>query len=362
MGAITAAVLLVLIARGAPGGYDPNLAGLGANGFGTHSPGYYTLQSAIIVEIVLTAFLVFTVTDSTDVPASVGFAGIPIGLVLMLIHLVGIPITNTSVNPARSLGPAMFVGGWAVEQLWVFVTSPLLGACIAAGVYLFIGRSGPVADRQQHPYIPLPTPAERRSKDIPSSTQLADGTFTVNSERPILPAHIEDTVRSIAELHADHDRRASLYQRTIERLIEQLGRPAAVAAIALGMLLWVGVNESLLYTRRTPFDPEPFSYLQGLITAGALFMTVLILTSQRHENRLAEHRAQLTLELAMVSEQKIAKLIELMESQRRDNPQIVNRIDEETAAMALPADPEAIFAAIQETHSDMIAEDNTTTA
>lgn len=127
---------------------------------------------------------------------------------------------------------------------------------------------------------------------------------TMADETPILPAHLEDTLRSIAELHAEHDRRASFYQRTIARLIEYLGRPAAVGIIVAVMLLWIGTNVVEGHLHTAPFDPAPFAYLQGIVSAAALLMTVLILTSQRHENRLAEHRAQLTLELSMVSEQK----------------------------------------------------------
>jgi len=135
LGAIVAAGLLLLIARGAPGGYDPSVAGFAANGYGDHSPGHYSLLSAFLVEIVLTFFLVFTVLGATDIRAPVGFAGISIGFVLTLIHLVGIPVTNTSVNPARSIGPAIFVGGWALSQLWVFIVAPVIGAMIAAAVY-----------------------------------------------------------------------------------------------------------------------------------------------------------------------------------------------------------------------------------
>ena len=113
VGAIVAAGLLLVIVKGVPGGYDPAVVGFAANGYGDHSPGHYNLLSALLVEIVLTFFLVFTVLAATDIRAPVGFAGIPIGLVLTLIHLVGIPVTNTSVNPARSIGPAIFVGGWA---------------------------------------------------------------------------------------------------------------------------------------------------------------------------------------------------------------------------------------------------------
>jgi len=135
VGAIIAAAFILFIARGVAGGYDPSVAGLGANGYGLHSPGQYSLAAAFVAETVLTMFLVLTVLGSTDIKAPVGFAGLAIGLVLTLIHLVGIPITNTSVNPARSIGPAIFVGGWALEQLWLFIIAPLIGAAIAAGVY-----------------------------------------------------------------------------------------------------------------------------------------------------------------------------------------------------------------------------------
>jgi len=135
IGAVLAAGLILVIARGIPGGYYASVGGLGANGYGMHSPGLYNLQAAFLAEVVLTAFLVITVLGSTDIKAPVGFAGLAIGLVLTLIHLVGIPITNTSVNPARSIGPAVFVGGWAIQQLWLFIVAPLIGAAIAAFVY-----------------------------------------------------------------------------------------------------------------------------------------------------------------------------------------------------------------------------------
>jgi aquaporin Z len=132
VGAIVAAALLLVVAKARQGGYDAGVEGFGANGYGDHSPEGYDLGGALIAEIVLTGFLVFTVLAATDRIASVAFAGIPIGLVLTLIHLVGIPITNTSVNPARSIGPALFVGGWALEQLWLFIVAPLAGALLAA--------------------------------------------------------------------------------------------------------------------------------------------------------------------------------------------------------------------------------------
>src|SRR5688572_24695639 len=132
VGAILAAGVLLIIAQGAPGGYDPSVAGFAANGYGEHSPGKYNLLSAFLIEVVLTFFLVYTVLGATDIRAPVGFAGIAIGLVLALIHLVGIPVTNTSVNPARSIGPAVFVGGWALSQLWLFIVGPIIGAALAA--------------------------------------------------------------------------------------------------------------------------------------------------------------------------------------------------------------------------------------
>jgi aquaporin Z len=144
IGAIIASALVLFIAQGVPDGYVASVGGLGANGYGLHSPGQYSLAACFLVEVVLTGFLVLTVLGSTDIKAPVGFAGIPIGLVLVLIHLVGIPVTNTSVNPARSIGPALFVGGWALQQLWLFIVAPFIGAILAAIVYLIIRPPAPI--------------------------------------------------------------------------------------------------------------------------------------------------------------------------------------------------------------------------
>jgi aquaporin Z len=135
LGGILGAFLVLLIARGGIGGYGAHVGGLGANGYGLHSPAGYSAGAAFLSEVVLTGLLVFTVLGATGRKAPVGFAGIPIGLVLTLIHLVSIPVTNTSVNPARSLGPALFVGGWALGQLWLFIVAPFLGAVGAAALY-----------------------------------------------------------------------------------------------------------------------------------------------------------------------------------------------------------------------------------
>jgi aquaporin Z len=127
--------LLLAVVKDTAAGYDPAVGGFAANGYASHSPGDFGLIAAFIAEVVLTFFLVFTVLGATDMKAPVGFAGLAIGLVLTLIHLVGIPVTNTSVNPARSIGPALFVGGWALAQLWLFIIAPIIGAIVAAGAY-----------------------------------------------------------------------------------------------------------------------------------------------------------------------------------------------------------------------------------
>jgi aquaporin Z len=141
VGAIVGAAVILIIAKGAPLGYSAAVSGLGANGFGAHSPGGYSLFAAFVTEVVMTMFLVVTVLGATDAKAPVGFAGLPIGLVLTVIHLVSIPITNTSVNPARSIGPAIFVGGWAISQLWLFILAPLCGSVLAATVHYSIRQA-----------------------------------------------------------------------------------------------------------------------------------------------------------------------------------------------------------------------------
>ncbi len=151
IGAILASALLLAIASGGPNGYDPAMAGFAANGFGAHSPGHYNLLAAFLSEFILTMFLVLTIIGSTDIKAPAGFAGIAIGLALTLILLVSIPVTNASVNPARSIGPALFVGGWALRQLWLFIVAPVLGAALAAGIYAAMKFPGlPVTARESH--------------------------------------------------------------------------------------------------------------------------------------------------------------------------------------------------------------------
>ena len=133
LGAILAAGVLYLVASGNP---DFNLAnGMASNGYGDHSPNDYTLQAGFLIEVVLTAGFLVVILGATDKRAPAGFAPLAIGLALTLIHLISIPVTNTSVNPARSTGPALFVGDWALSQLWMFWVAPILGAIIGAIVY-----------------------------------------------------------------------------------------------------------------------------------------------------------------------------------------------------------------------------------
>jgi aquaporin Z len=137
LGALAAGAVLYTIASGAPG-FDVT-KGFASNGFGAHSPGGYSMLAAVVTEVVMTAFFLIVILGATDRRAPAGFAPIAIGLALTLIHLISIPVTNTSVNPARSTGVALFAGGWAVEQLWVFWVAPIAGALLGAGLYRLIG-------------------------------------------------------------------------------------------------------------------------------------------------------------------------------------------------------------------------------
>ena len=133
LGAISAGWILVFIAGG--NGTDPLAGGLAANGFGEHSPGGYSMAAGFVCEVVMTAIFLFVIMGATDKRAPAGFAPLAIGLTLTLIHLISIPVTNTSVNPARSTGPAVFIQGWALTQLWLFWAAPLLGGAVGALLY-----------------------------------------------------------------------------------------------------------------------------------------------------------------------------------------------------------------------------------
>jgi aquaporin Z len=156
IGAIAAAAVLAFIANGKPG-FDLVASGFAANGYGEHSPGNYGIGAAAVTEFVMSFFFLIVILGVTSRGAPAGFAPLAIGLTLTLIHLVSIPVTNTSVNPARSTGPALFVGGWALSQLWLFWLVPLLGAATAGVLWRMLdtgaqgadeGRQGRVRDRE----------------------------------------------------------------------------------------------------------------------------------------------------------------------------------------------------------------------
>ena len=138
LGGMAGAGVLYLIASG-KAGFDVAASGFAANGYGAHSPGGYSMAAGFIAEVVLTFFFLLVILGATSKRAPAGFAGIAIGLCLTLIHLISIPVTNTSVNPARSTAPALFVGGWAIGQLWLFWVAPILGALGAGAIFKWLG-------------------------------------------------------------------------------------------------------------------------------------------------------------------------------------------------------------------------------
>jgi len=145
LGGIAGSGILYVIASGKPG-FDVN-GGFASNGYGAHSPGGYSLWACFVAEAVLTFFFLMIIMGATDRRAPGGFAPIAIGLGLTLIHLIGIPVTNLSVNPARSTAPAMFVGGWAISQLWLFWVAPILGGTVGGAVYAGVFESAAISER-----------------------------------------------------------------------------------------------------------------------------------------------------------------------------------------------------------------------
>jgi aquaporin Z len=161
IGGIIASGVVLFLATHAPGGSLDSLAGA-ANGYGDYSPGHYTMWACFVAEMFLTMLLVYTVLAATDDRAPAGFAGLPIGLILTVIILAGIPITNGSFNPARSIGPAVWVRGWTLDQLWLFIVAPLVGGVLAARIYVGIRVPAPlITARQAETALPSHA-AERR--------------------------------------------------------------------------------------------------------------------------------------------------------------------------------------------------------
>ena len=168
-----------------------------------------------------------------------------------------------------------------------------------------------------------------------------------------VPTHVEDTVEAVARFHAAHEADASPLQRLVERITRRAGRPAFIALLTASVVSWMALNLGLMAFGRTPIDEPPFFWLQGAVAITALYMTVLILTTQRREDKLAGLRDQLTLELSILSEQKSAKIIGLLEELRRDDPNISDRPDENADALSTPADPDAVLDALKDTQEPL---------
>jgi uncharacterized membrane protein len=162
-----------------------------------------------------------------------------------------------------------------------------------------------------------------------------------------LPDHIEATVQSIAEVHKRHDEEATPQQRLINHLTILTAQPWIAGAWLFIVVAWIGFKGLAPHTGLTPFDPAPFSLLQAVASVTSLFLVVLVLGTQRHEDELSRHRELLTLELAILSEQKAAKIIQLLEESRRDNPLVHNRVDPQADSMSNPADPRTVIDAIR---------------
>ena len=171
----------------------------------------------------------------------------------------------------------------------------------------------------------------------------------------VLPAHIEQTVQAIARLHAEHHKRATPLQLAVDRLTAIVAHPTFIGAVTLTVIGWIAANLLLARFAGWRFDGVAFPLLQGAGELVAIYVTTLVLMSQRRKDELSELREQLTLEIAIMTEQKGAKIIALIEELRRDSPTLVNRIDRQAEAMATPADPDVVHTAFRETHEGLMA-------
>jgi len=179
-----------------------------------------------------------------------------------------------------------------------------------------------------------------------------------------LPEHIEQTVQAIGRLHAEHHRRATPLERIVDRMTAIVAHPTFLAVVTFTVLAWIVGNLALARFAGWSFDKGAFPWLQGAGELAAIYITTLILMSQRRKDELSELREELTLQLAIVTDQKGAKIVSLLEELRRDSPQLMNRVDAQAEAMSAPTDPEAMAEAIKETKVGIatLAEDDRTSA
>ena len=169
------------------------------------------------------------------------------------------------------------------------------------------------------------------------------------AEAPDLPGHVDETIRSMARLHSEHRENATLHQRAVGHITGFLGQPMVTGVLVLAIVGWIGANLfAASFGYRTP-DPPPFQWLQATMTLVSMITVFLILGAQKHEDSLNKHRDLLALELAILSEQKTAKVIQLLEEFRRDSPQIHDRVDKEAEKLAQPSNPQSVLDAIKDT-------------
>jgi len=173
-----------------------------------------------------------------------------------------------------------------------------------------------------------------------------------NVDPQVPPPHIADSVKAIARLHTEHHQEASRLQRAVDRTTAVLASPAFVGVLSAAVLGWIGANLMAPAFGYRPVDPPPFSWLTGAVSLCSLYLVVLVLATQRREERLAQLREQVTLELVVLCEQKLAKVIQLLEESRQDNPLMRDRVDSEANAMAAPADAQSMIKLIKETHAE----------
>jgi len=170
--------------------------------------------------------------------------------------------------------------------------------------------------------------------------------FDDGAPTPDRPGYVEEVIRVTRKLHADHHRSATRLQRLVHRLVDLLGQPRVAGLLLVAVMGWVAANSVAKISGHAPVDPPPFQWLELAVSFAALCITILILTTQRRDDQLAQQREQMTLDLAILSEQKLAKIIQLLEESRRDNPLLDNRADPSAAAMAKPADPHELRRAV----------------